>query len=106
MGGGYYKAEAQAKPWIESVRPIMEAEAPVEVLRQTLTRFPLSGKQIALDDRTWARSVLAIRQCVPDAEFTLASELLASMRSIKSTEELALMRKAGEIVEGAFERAL
>src|SRR5262245_66640447 len=33
MGGGYYRAEAQDKPWIESVRLIDEAESPVDVLR-------------------------------------------------------------------------
>ena len=106
MGGGYYRGEAQDKPWIDSVRLIDEAEAPPEVLRQTLRRFELAGRKLALDDRVWAQSLLLFRQTVPDAEFALASEILTPMRMIKSEDELALMRRAGQITEQVFERAL
>jgi Xaa-Pro aminopeptidase len=106
MGGGYYKGEASNKPWIESVRLIMESEAPLDVLKQVLSRFDLRGKKIAVDERVWARTILALRQCLPDHEIMLASELLAPMKMIKSDDELASMRKAGEITEKAFAQAL
>ncbi|MBI3733886.1 MAG: aminopeptidase P family protein, partial [Chloroflexi bacterium] len=106
MGGGYYRAEAQDKPWIESVRLIVESESPLDVLRQTLNRFDLRGQQIALDDRVWARSLLAFQQLLPDARLALASEILMPLRMIKSADELALMRQAGRITEQVFERAL
>ncbi|MCA1552856.1 MAG: Xaa-Pro peptidase family protein [Chloroflexi bacterium] len=106
MGGNYYRGEAQDKPWIESVRAIDESESPRDVLQQTLSRFDLQGKMIALEERVWAQSVLAFQHVAPDADFVVASEMLTPMRMIKSDDELALMRKAGEITERAFERAL
>jgi Xaa-Pro dipeptidase len=106
MGGKYYEVEAQSKPWIESVRLIRESESPLDVLQQTLRRFDLRDKKIALDERVWAKSMLAFQQSVPGAEFVLASELLAPMRMIKSDAELDLMRHAGTIAEQAFEKAL
>jgi Xaa-Pro aminopeptidase len=71
-----------------------------------LNRFSLRGKKIALDDRVWAKSMLAFQQIVPDVEFVLASEIVAPMRMIKSDAELKLMRQAGAIAEQVFEKAV
>lgn len=106
MGGGYYRGEVQGKPWIESVRHIVESESPDDVLRQTLKRFELPGKSVALDDRVWAKSLLTFQRALPDTDFVLASEILMPMRTIKSDDELALMRRAGEITEQVFAKAM
>jgi Xaa-Pro aminopeptidase len=106
MGGKYYQSEANDKPWIESVNLIPESESPLEILRQTLTRFDLSGKQVMVDDRVWAQSMLALRRLLPETEFALASEIIGPLRMIKSPAELELMRKAGETTEAAFGKAL
>ncbi len=106
MGGNFYRAEAQGKAWITSVRAIDESESPREVLQQILSRFDLQGKKIALDERVWAQSVLAFQHAAPDADFVLTSEIVTPMRMIKSEDELAWMRKAGQITEQVFERAL
>ncbi len=106
MGGQYYQREAHDKPWIESVTLIHESESPIERLRKTLARFDLAGKQVMVDDRAWAASMLALRRLLPAAEFSLASEIIAPMRMIKSADELDLMRKAGSITEQAFGKAL
>ena len=112
MGGGYFDDEARDKPWIEAVRHIDESESPVDVMRQTVDHhLPQSGQsqrglKLALDDRTWAKSVLAFRQLLPNAEMVLASDVTMPMRMIKSPAELGIMRKAGEITELAFAKAL
>lgn len=106
MGGAFFQAEAAGKPWIESVRLVLESEDPEQVMRQVLSRFELRGKKIALDDRAWAQTVLAFRRLLPDAEFVLASTVIAPMRMIKEEAAIELMRKAGEITDGAFKRAL
>jgi Xaa-Pro aminopeptidase len=106
MGGGYYRGEAQGKPWIEEVRPIVESEAPLDVLEATLKRFEPTGKQIVVDSHAWAQSLLALRKYLPGADIVMASTLLNPMRRIKNDEELALMRKAGEITEQAFAESL
>ena len=106
MGGGYYRAEAQEKPWIEEVRPIVEAEDPLDVLAATLKRFDLHGRKIVVDDHAWTQSLFAIRKFLVDAEIVMASTLFNPLRRIKSDEELAIMRKAGEITAQAFALAM
>ncbi len=106
MGGAYYQAEAQDKPWFDSVRIILESEDPLEVIRQVLNRFSVRDQKIALDDRTWAQTQLAFRHLLPGREFVLASEIIAPMRMIKSEAELELMRQAGQITEAVFAKAL
>ena len=50
MGGKYYQNAAQDKPWIASVRMIPESEQPLDIMREVLRHFDLSGKKIMLDD--------------------------------------------------------
>ena len=106
MGGQYFQTEAQNKPWIESVRIILESEDPLHVMGHVLSRFDLQGMKVALDDRTWAQTVMAFRHLFPDVELVLASEIMAPMRMIKEETELELMRRAGQITDAAFQKAL
>jgi len=105
MGGAYFQSEAQDKPWFHSVRLILESEDPLQVMHQVLSQFKVHGK-VALDDRAWAQSTLAFRQLLPDTTFVLASQVTESMRMIKGEAELDLMRTAGQIIDGAFQKAL
>jgi len=106
MGGAFFQAEVEDKPWFESVRLILELEDPEQVMRQVISRFDLRGKKVALDDRAWAQTVLAFRRLLPDTEFVLASAVIEPMRMIKEDAAIELMRKAGQITDGAFQRAL
>jgi len=107
MGGTYFEAEAEDKPWFDSVRLILESEDPLGVLQQVLSRFDLKGKKVALDNKAWAQTVLAFHDLLPDTEFVLASDVIvAPMRMIKEEAEIELMRKAGEITDTAFQKAM
>jgi len=107
MGGTYFEAEAEDKPWFDSVRLILESEDPLDVLHQVLSRFNLKGKKVALDNKAWAQSVLAFCHLLPETEFVLASDvIIAPMRMIKEEAELDLMRKAGQITDAAFQKAM
>ncbi len=106
MGGAYYQSEALGKPWLEPVRLVTETENPLDVLRQMTARFDLRGKRVALDDRTWAQTVLDFQRLLPDTEFLLASELFTSMRMIKSPAEIERMCRAGQITDAVFQKAL
>nr|MBC7245997.1 aminopeptidase P family protein [Chloroflexota bacterium] len=106
MGGAFFQAEVEGKPWFDSVRLILESEEPEQVMRQVISRFDLRGKRVALDDRAWAQTVLAFRRLLPDAEFVLASAVVEPMRMIKEEAAIELMRKAGQITDGAFQRAI
>jgi Xaa-Pro dipeptidase len=107
MGGAYFEAEAEDKPWFGSVRFILESEDPLDVLQQVLSRFDLKGKKVALDNKAWAQTVLAFRSLLPETEFVLASDVIvAPMRMIKEEAEVELMRKAGQITDTAFHKAM
>jgi len=107
MGGAYFEAEAEDKPWFDSVRLILESEDPLDVLQQVLSRFDLKGKKVALDNKAWAQTVLAFRGLLPETEFVLASDVIvAPMRMIKEEAEIELMRQAGQITDTAFHKAM
>ena len=106
MGSAYHQYEAQNKPWFKTVRVIMEQENPLDVMRQVIGQFDLRGRKVALDDRTWAQTMLGFRFLLPETELVLASSLISPMRMIKDAAELALMRQAGVITDTVFQKAL
>jgi Xaa-Pro aminopeptidase len=106
MGGTFYRDEAQGKPWVQEVRLIQESEDPAEVLRQAVEAVAGTPRRVALDERLWARTVLELRRLLPEAMFSLASELLAPMRMIKDAEEIAAMRRAAELADRVFEAVI
>lgn len=106
MGGAYHQGEVQNKPWFKTVRIIMEQENPLDVMHEVIGHFDLRGQKVALDDRTWAQTMLGFRSLLPETELVLASNLLAPMRMIKDPAELALMRQAGQITDAVFQKAL
>jgi Xaa-Pro aminopeptidase len=106
LGGSFFEGQAADKPWFNPLRLLTESEEPLAVLKQVLSRFDLRGKKVALDDRAWAQTVLALRRLLPDVEFVLASEIIAPLRMIKSQAELELMRRAGQVTDAVFQKAL
>jgi Xaa-Pro aminopeptidase len=106
MGGEYFVAQVEDKPWFEPVRIIDESEDPLDVMSEVLGKFDLQGRGIALENHAWAETVGAFRRVLPEAEPVLASTLIAPMRMIKEEAELDLMRKSGRICDAAFQKAL
>ncbi|MFN3332521.1 MAG: M24 family metallopeptidase, partial [Caldilinea sp.] len=62
--------------------------------------------RIAVDDRAWAELVLNVQKLRPAATLSQASAILVPIRRIKSEDEIAVMRKAGEITEAAYAATL
>ena len=78
-----------------------------DIFRDALLRLNLSGKKVGVEP-TQLRLLEYeyLRSACSDADFTNGSEILAALRSIKDTEEIACMRKAVEIAEAALEATL
>lgn len=108
MGGGFWQAEAEGKPWVSGVRLIMEPEAPADVLQEMLTRFGVaSGTQrIAVDERVWAQFTIAAASINPALEIVNASEIIAPMRMIKSQAELDAMQRGSDLTDDVFRNVI
>jgi len=89
------------------VRVLPDASDPNILVDDLLKSFKLSSQaQIALEDRAWVEAVLNIQQLLPQAHFSQASTLLMPLRVIKDEAEIALMKKAGQITEAAYQATL
>jgi Xaa-Pro aminopeptidase len=108
MGGGFFVNEAEGKPWVAGVRLIQEAERPIDVLKQALAGFGVAGgkARVAVDERTWAQFVIALRELLPEVEVVNASEIVAPLRTIKDDDELAALQRASDLTDQVFEKAI
>ncbi len=85
------------------VRLLGDHDDPAVLVRDVLREFGISGQaRIALSDRALAETVVAVQRLVEGARFLSATDLLRPLRRIKSPQEMALLRRAGEITEAAF----
>jgi Xaa-Pro dipeptidase len=89
------------------LRVLPDAGDPLALVRDVLAALavPPIGA-IAIEDRARAESVLKIRSLLPQARFNSATDIVGPLRRIKDAEELAILRKAGEITEAAYRAAL
>jgi len=108
MGGNYWVNEAKEKPWVAGVRLIMEPIAPIDALKETLAAFGITGGKvtIAVDERVWAQWTMAIREILPEVELVNASEIVMTLRVIKTDEELAAMQRASDLTDQVFRNIL
>ncbi|MFU8888388.1 MAG: M24 family metallopeptidase [Trueperaceae bacterium] len=82
---------------------LQDHDDPAEMVRGFLRSFALPKRpRIAIGDATHGATVSALQALLPDATFLSASDVLRPLRVVKSDEEIALMRRAGEVTEAAF----
>lgn len=94
------------QPGIE-LRVLGEHADPASLAQDILAGFGLpSQPRVALSDGADAESVVNIQRLLPGATFLSATRLLNPLRRIKSEDEIAVMRRAGEITEAAFAATL
>ncbi len=89
------------------IRILSDAGSPAQMVQAVLASLKINdGARIAVEDRAWAELVLNLQQLCPNATFSQASRLLMPLRMIKDEDEIAIMRKAGEITELAYQATL
>jgi Xaa-Pro aminopeptidase len=89
------------------LRILGDHDDPAHLLKELLARFSLpAAPRLALSDNARAETVIALQALLPNATFHSATALLNPLRRIKSEEEIAVMRRAGEITEAAFGEVL
>ncbi|HXW34879.1 MAG TPA: Xaa-Pro peptidase family protein, partial [Acidimicrobiales bacterium] len=77
-------------PWKDTQDPIALT---LEVLGNSST-----GK-IAVSDRMWASSLLALQKAIPDATWTAASSVMSRLRAVKDNEEIEVLREAASAAD-------
>ncbi len=75
------------------LRPWSDAEDPVDLVVDLLARGPAA--RLAVSDRAWATTLLALQQRLPDAEWVEASRVTSPIRAVKDADEVAALRAAG-----------
>jgi Xaa-Pro aminopeptidase len=66
-------------------------------------RLPGAGR-VGLANRMWAEQVLRFSAALPDAQQSLASDVLADLRMRKSPEEVDALRRAGQAIDRVHSR--
>lgn len=89
------------------VRVLPDTGDPADLVRAVFAAVKLNDTpKIAVEDRSWAELVLNVQRLRPQASISQASALLMPLRVIKDEDEIAIMRKAGEITEAAYQETL
>jgi Xaa-Pro aminopeptidase len=79
-------------PEVFEVAPWSDGEDPVSLVRARLARGP--HRRLAVSDRAWATSLLALQAALPDAEWVAASTVTSPVRAVKDAAELEALRSA------------
>jgi Xaa-Pro aminopeptidase len=85
------------------IRVLGDWDDPAVMVRDILNGFNLPAKpRIAISETAHAETIIRLQALLPDAVFVSGTAFLRELRVIKGEDEIALMRKAGEITEAAF----
>lgn len=85
------------------LRILGDWDSPAAMVKTILSGFDLpKAPTIAISDQTSGETIVALHELLPGATFISATHILRELRVIKSEEDIAVMRHAGEITEAAF----
>lgn len=85
------------------LRVLGDWDDPADMVRRFLDELSLPAQpRVAISNHTSGSTVIQLQKLMPDAVFASATDLLRPLRVIKSEDEIAGMRRAGEITELAF----
>ena len=94
--------------WIEDVPTFRDWEDPMPVLRDALARRGLAQARIGVNCYSYCMPVARFARMhavLPDAKFVDLGNLVWRLRLIKSTAEIALLRRCATIADTALRRA-
>jgi Xaa-Pro dipeptidase len=83
------------------LRVLPDAGDPDALVRDVLRSFgPV--RRVAVDNRTWAETMIGLQAALPDAAFVPARPLIQPLRVIKDEDEIAAMRRAAQIADATM----
>jgi Xaa-Pro dipeptidase len=85
------------------VRVLGDFDDPAALVRDVLKGFNLpANPRVAISDHATGETVVHLQKILPDADIASATDLLRPMRTVKSGDEIEIMRRAGQLTEAAF----
>ena len=89
------------------VRVLGDWDDPAALARGILAQLRLpAAPRFAISEDAEAATLIELQKLLPDARFVSATAILRQLRAVKSVEEIALMRAAGQITEDALHASL
>lgn len=89
------------------VRVLADTADPNELLRDLFRDLGVgAGATVAVEERAWADTLMAIEATLGGVRFRPSAPLIMPLRMIKDAAEIAIMRRAGEITELAYQATL
>ncbi len=89
------------------LRVLNDFDDPRKMVKGLVEDFSLpANPRVAIGSATHGTTVSELSGLLPGASFMSASHVLQPLRAVKTDEEIAVMRKAGEITEAAFGEVL
>ena len=89
------------------VRVLPDSGDAISMVSDVLSSLGASDQAtIALEDRARAETVIHLQSLRPSASFVSALSIMVPLRMVKGADELAILRRAGEITEAAYAATL
>lgn len=85
------------------IRVLGDWDVPQALVRDILAQLGVpDSPRVAISDDTSGETVVALQSLLPGVQFVSGTNILREMRVIKSEDEIAAMRRAGQVTEAAF----
>ena len=101
-----YEGQIKQESAFSDLRVWKDQDDPADLLRRTVAELAPGCANMLVDDGMWALFLLMLREVLPEANFSLASQVMAAQRMKKSPDEIHCLEQAGAIADQAFEQAI
>ncbi len=106
MGSARMERQVEKMPWISELRVLGEPDDYSGVMMSVVRELRGDRGDIAVGDRTWAKSVIDLMAAAPDAKIVNAHDFLSPLRMIKDERERDIMRANARITDEVYEASL
>jgi Xaa-Pro dipeptidase len=106
MGSDRMERQIEHLPWITELRVLGEPDDYSGVMAGIVRDLRGGTGDIAVGDRTWAKSVIDLLAAAPDAKIVNAHDFLSPMRMVKDETERDVMRANARLTDEVYEAIL
>jgi Xaa-Pro aminopeptidase len=94
-----YDEQIRDASWVGELRLWADGEDPMELVAELADEMSLRGGHLLVDDAMWALFTQDLRETLPDATLSLASEVFDDLRMRKDEAERAALQAAGSLAD-------